>query len=415
MVEEFDFALQALQHWHGNAEKNIPSIVSVTHDLGVRRRKLRLGPMPAGCRQWLLSKVQSDDLSYLLTLLRRLHTLDATDARDHVYALISMARDRRELNIIPDYTKPVTTVFTEAAAALLQCGHLSLLIDAIRDTSKSDLPSWVPDWSHLVTTKFKASLFELYQSGTRQQSSTLKRISRSSGLVDLDGYIVDEIKVVGDTLWSKICGQTSVQPDVIKSWIDSVHATIWDHKRYLNAQNAQKASTKQRFTLEMLLITNIGREAANSAIPPRSSWDAVVISPYFVSLIMQQAKRPFRELEDTILKRSGPKSSPETNETRFDQWDKVVRDLLLSENGAQPFKTLTGYSCLAAHDRCQSGDLVVIIPGVGLPLVVRKTAEEGVSGKLKCRLIDQAYVHDIMYGEFFKQKPRPERQTLTLC
>jgi hypothetical protein len=417
MIEEFDFALQALKHWHGNAERNllfdnVPSIVSMTHDLGIRKRKVQLGPKPGRYRQWLLSMVRGDDFPYLVTLLRRLHTLNATDTRDHVYALISMAGDRRELNIIPDYTKPVTTIFTEAAAALLQCGHLSILIDAIRDTSKSDLPSWVPDWSRLVTTKFKASLFKLCKSRIRQRSSTLKRISRSSESVDLDGYIVDEIKVVGDTLWSKISGQTSVHPDVIKSWVESVHATIWDHRRYLNAQNAQKASTKQKITLEMLLIANSGREAANSASPPRSSWHPLPIADNIVMSL--RAERPFQELE-TTLKKSWTKSSPETNEMCFDQWDKMVRDLLVSENGAQPFQTLTGYSCLAAHDRCQSGDLVVIIPGVGLPLVVRKTAEEGVSGKLKYHLIDQAYVHGIMYREFFKQKPRPERQTLTLC
>lgn len=418
VVEEFDFALQVLKHWHRNAKRNllfdVPSIVSMTHDLGIRKRKVRLGSKPGRYRQGLLSMVRGDDFPYLLTLLRRLHTLNATDPRDYVYALISMAGDRRELNITADYTKPVATIFTETAAALLQCGHLSILIDAIRDTSQSDLPSWVPDWSHLVATKFKASLFELCKYRIRQQSSTLKRISRSSESVDLDGYIVDEIKVVGDTLWSKISGQTSVHPNVIKSWVESVHATIWDHRRYLKAKNAQKASTKQKITSEMLLTASIGCEATNRDIRSRSSWDPLPV-PVGVSigLIPQRAERPFQKLEN-ILKKSWTKSNPETIEMHFDQWNKMMRDLLASENGAQPFQTLTGYSCLAAHDRCQSGDLVVIIPGVGLPLVVRKIAE-GVFGKLKYRLIDQAYVHGIMYGEFFKQKPRPERQTLTLC
>jgi hypothetical protein len=88
---------------------------------------------------------------------------------------------------------------------------------------------------------------------------------------------------------------------------------------------------------------------------------------------------------------------------------------LSSKNSFQPFRTLTGYSCLAVRDRCKSGDLVVIIPGVEVPLVIRRTNADGASGKEQYSLIDQAYVHGIMYGEFFKQNPRPEYQTLTLC
>lgn len=99
MIEEFDFALQALKHWHGNPEgntlfNNIPSMISATHDLGIRKSKVQLGPKPGRYRQRLLSMVRGDDFPYLLTLLRRLHTLDATDTRDHVYALVSMAGDR---------------------------------------------------------------------------------------------------------------------------------------------------------------------------------------------------------------------------------------------------------------------------------------------------------------------------------
>lgn len=93
---------------------------------------------------------------------------------------------------------------------------------------------------------------------------------------------------------------------------------------------------------------------------------------------------------------------------------RLIMEQLSSQNSARPFRTLGGYSCLAAHDRCKSGDFVVIIPGVGVPLIIRKTTTEGVQREHQYRLIDQAYVHGIMYGEFFMQNPRPKYRTLSL-
>jgi len=235
---EFDLALRAVVDWGGNpgmTNGNLlngtsPSMVSAAHTLKFRNRKFHLGLNPGRKRRQVLSWFRGDDFPFFLTLLRRLHTLHATDCRDRVYALFSIAGDRRELNIIPDYTKSIHTVFTEAASALLQCGHLSVLLDATRSNSRADLPSWVPDWTNLSELQFEPSLFHLHKSRIRQQSLTLDEISASSGHVDLDGYIVDEITLVGDTYWNNISQKGLVidgtSPDVLKSWVESIENTI---------------------------------------------------------------------------------------------------------------------------------------------------------------------------------------------
>lgn len=384
-------------------------MVSAAHTLQLRNRKLHLGPKPGHKRRRLLSWFRGDDFPLLLTLLRRLHSLHATDARDHVYALVSMAGDRRELNITPDYTKSVTGVFTETTSALLQCGHLGVLLDATRSDPGPDLPSWVPDWSNLSELKFEAGLFRLHKSGIKQRSSTLNKISASSSYINLDGYIVDEIVLVGDTYWSRISHKGERKDDtsfdILKSWLESIETTPWDHAKYTGAQNARQASTKQRITIEIFLTATIGRQAMNEATPPMGTPDVFTIRSS-MSLLMRSTREEFQEL--TV-------SSFKSDEVRTERCAEMIMKRLLSKNGTQPFRTLTGYSCLAAHDRCKSGDLVVIIPGVEVPLVVRKITAEGLSGKHQYRLINQAYVHGIMYGEFFKQNPRPGYQTLTLC
>lgn len=417
-MKEFDLILRAVMNWRGLPRtpvgnllrENFPSMVSAAHTLQLRNRKLHLGPRPGYKRRQLLSWFRSDDFPFLLTLLRRLHPLHATDARDHVYALASIAGDRRELNITPDYTKSVTAVFTETTCALLQCGHLGVLLDATRSDSRPDLSSWVPDWSNLSELKFEAGLYRLHKSRTRQRSSTLDKISASSSYIDLDGYIVDEIVLVGHTYWSRISHKGERKDDtsfeILKTWQESIETTLWDHARYIGAQNARQASTKQSITIELLLTATSGRLAMIEATPPMSTIDEFTSMGLMKSRFMRSTKEHFEELTA---------SSFESDEVRTARCVDMIMKRLISKNGAQPFRTLTGYSCLAAHDRCKSGDLVVILPGVGIPLVVRKTTAEGAPRKHQYRLIDQAYVHGIMYGEFFKQNPRPGYQTLTLC
>lgn len=79
--------------------------------------------------------------------------LSATDLRDKVFGIlaISIFRDKA---ILPDYTKPVDKVFSEAAAVLLQQDAVALYIQAplypLHEDptmlSIPDLPSWVPDF-----------------------------------------------------------------------------------------------------------------------------------------------------------------------------------------------------------------------------------------------------------------------------
>jgi len=149
----------------------------------------------------------------------------------------------------------------------------------------------------------------------------------------------------------------------------------------------------------------IGRQAITQPATPTDAFYGFTLMTS-LSIFMRLMRDPVNEL---IL------SGVESVDVRMKRWVGMIRNLMLSKNGAQPFRTSTRYSCLSAHDRCKSGNLIVIIPGVQVPLVIRKTRVEGASGKHQYRLVDQAYAHGIMEGEFFNQRPRPVCQALTLC
>jgi len=71
----------------------------------------------------------------------------ATDPRDHVFALLGLASNARKLGIRPDYSLSVADYYTQVAKAFLCKGRIRLLWLCEYQDNKLNLPSWIPDWS----------------------------------------------------------------------------------------------------------------------------------------------------------------------------------------------------------------------------------------------------------------------------
>lgn len=86
----------------------------------------------------------SEQRQSLLYLMSQFSHLDATNPRDKVYGFLGLATE----NITPDYTKPVSEVYTDTARTLIEeNGNLDVLRACLFTGSVADLPSWVPDWT----------------------------------------------------------------------------------------------------------------------------------------------------------------------------------------------------------------------------------------------------------------------------
>jgi hypothetical protein len=82
----------------------------------------------------------------LLQLLRRFSGRKASDGRDKVYALLSLARS--QTSIVPNYSHNVPRVFQSTVLDIIQTmGSLDVLAGDLGRKDRQDLPSWVPDWS----------------------------------------------------------------------------------------------------------------------------------------------------------------------------------------------------------------------------------------------------------------------------
>jgi len=94
----------------------------------------------------------------LLFLLSMQRTSQATDARDKVYTLLGLATGISvpgDLHLIPDYSLPLTEVYTQTAPALIYAERKlgcrswcrALYTTPPKSKPNEDLPSWVPDWT----------------------------------------------------------------------------------------------------------------------------------------------------------------------------------------------------------------------------------------------------------------------------
>lgn len=112
--------------------------------------------------------------SSLSDLLWNTWDREATNPVDKVYAMLNLVGDQhRHGCIVPDYTKSMVSVFTEATRIILQGQRkMDILLAANGIARKDRLPSWCPDWrreanNHRPTLFVnKAKFFKEYVSGS---------------------------------------------------------------------------------------------------------------------------------------------------------------------------------------------------------------------------------------------------------
>ncbi|KAI2470208.1 hypothetical protein F4781DRAFT_186406 [Annulohypoxylon bovei var. microspora] len=85
----------------------------------------------------------------LQILLQATNNRKSSDDRDRVYALLGLLS--HDLYITPDYHARPSDVYIRTARAIIRAtGGLDVLSGNLGRKNRSDLPTWVPDWSALI-------------------------------------------------------------------------------------------------------------------------------------------------------------------------------------------------------------------------------------------------------------------------
>ncbi|KAL6809362.1 HET domain-containing protein [Trichoderma sp. SZMC 28013] len=128
---------------------------------------------------------------------------DATDARDKVYALLSLIKLGNSPSFIyPDYGKGLEDVYITTARMIIQESCSLDLLSAAGRLRNENFPSWVPDWSirnefNEDETQINALLMYDATSGTK---ASVRFPKNNNTLLEVEGIILDDVAVLGDAV-----------------------------------------------------------------------------------------------------------------------------------------------------------------------------------------------------------------------
>lgn len=86
-----------------------------------------------------------------MEVLRRFRGAKATDPRDKIYSLLSLATEKYKSGLVPDYSasNTVADVYKQLERCAVEARDLELLLlNAGVSQTVAGLPIWVPDWSY---------------------------------------------------------------------------------------------------------------------------------------------------------------------------------------------------------------------------------------------------------------------------
>ncbi|KAL6707265.1 hypothetical protein ACN47E_004253 [Coniothyrium glycines] len=130
----------------------------------------------------------------LLDLLCSAYPMQASDPRDKIYSLLSLAADANNLNVPIDYTASAASLYTIVAASMVNQGQQ--ILDWNLGLKSLELPSWVPDWSKW---RYGSNGMLAGQYNAAGNTGLCMSIIQGKKLV-LAGCVIDTISYVGEKI-----------------------------------------------------------------------------------------------------------------------------------------------------------------------------------------------------------------------
>ncbi|OAL27605.1 hypothetical protein AYO22_03509 [Fonsecaea multimorphosa] len=385
----------------------------------------------------------------LVTVLLWFRTHDATDPRDKVYALLSLAKPTTW--ITENYTKSVSETFKDVAFGLIaDSGKLHVLTISIcaRRTDLS-LPSWAPDWRATVERETEAPVVELYQqfqfnplmmthmrkyaasgrsrmkrrTNTTTMTTTVSEAvpERKGNILTLWGFVVDGLSEVAPKMpyIHHTKNRTKAQEEVILACL-----LAWD-KLAMDLQFLHLSSDLYRH--RQLPQSTAPEFASTSAFEIEAEAEAEAEDIYCLTLSRgtywvghgdrERTLREFRQWRACLL--ALQPQQPPSSRQHEDPHNRFFRSTTLafyvhalrSWSNYTLAKTDAGLLVLGLGEM-RRGDRVVLLKGCDLPLIVRAVdttpaaaSGVGTTGREEhWQLVGAAYVHGMMDGEMWDER-----------
>lgn len=317
-------------------------------------------------------EVQGHGEEALLKVLRRCRRKFSEKPQDKVFGLLGVLPESIQNDFRVDYNIPVKEVFTDVVDLLISTTKsLDVICESIhfpQHSNPTNLPSWVPDWSHDPITKSLSS----YEFSASEDKTTKCRFTKRRKELEISAIYLDTIKYYGVSVGTQC---------TLADWL-----MAFLHWRAILLQNFgrsnQSMGSRKRHE-EFCRTLNLDQTARKA----RS--DEWMQDCYHVFSSLMRERLPFLEMDPEL--RWFVNAS-----TRIHPDDR--RQFLQEQFGEH----MMGRAfCITEGDRMGmgsgaliAGDIIVVPIGCRTPVILR----EDPFSPSKYRLVGDIYIDKYMYG-----------------
>lgn len=281
-----------------------------------------------------------------------------SDTRDRIYALLSLV-SRDQIDIKPDYTKPMKHVFQEATEShIRKSNSLDLLSICELHPKREKMPSWIPDFSTPT---------EVDRIIARHLTSTLSRFPEIGGTLGAQGVQISKIK----KLWKSKIRLETTPSEIGLEFVD-----------LLSKIDSEYPIVPEIESLAEILVRTISRNRFSECYHP--------VHPRFPTgnAIRQFLEyiRTYHSIQETPL---------------FSDLHRLLHNVRRSLKGRSVFTTANGHIGICTAF-AKKGDIAALLVGCQSLLILRPT-DKGLYS-----VVGAAYSYSIVNCEPFLGSSLPE-------
>jgi hypothetical protein len=343
-------------------------------------------PLPSWFRPH--TACSSRDGSFI-DMLQNGRFLQATDARDRVYAILGSSLARNEdgsLLVEPDYTRSVEEVYLDLAYALLRHSREAAFVfgavdhsDAAYILAKEGWPSWAPRWDQHAWTAPLALQYHWYYAGGLDL--TFKAEILPCNFIASHGVIFDRLSWVSETLSR---GDFSVHP---LRWSEKYRDSGKHPIEHLWETVMRECQHSVRDIENVFVVTLMREYPTYSNVPTDGDH-------------MSRIGTNFRAYYDAFKNTMATSLRSNVYETgdidALTCWAQLAHSIGYCRN-RRLARTDTGRLVLTPRF-AEPGDICCVFPGASVPYILRKASEDGIY-----HLVGDSYIYGVMRGEIIQQ------------
>ncbi|KAJ1337193.1 HET domain-containing protein [Microdochium nivale] len=344
----------------------------------------------------------------LQLVLMECWTLQATDARDKVFALWDVTADKYNPLVAPDYTKPVAQVFTDTAVYLAWQGPSAALeilpFAGVGWPRAADpLPSWAPDWTiagRTVLAVFPRSVAGFAAAAKLPPADT--RVTDDASL-ELDAIVLPGSIMQLGTEFVRLVKLDSPAPldnsamsDLTGRWLQDARQSVI---RWLGVggQNCPHTGQPVEEVVWRTLMADAGPAVASPNVAPFARPAAERYLRYYRGAMLELCGLEIGTAEERAADAAELRDLGGGDKLlSISVWVTTVQLRCMSRRLAF---TADSHVCLVPP-LTMPGDQIAVVPGLPVPLVVRPVVLSGGDPDERTyQLVGECYVHGIMDGE----------------